>query len=123
MKRSRPSVLYLPGIKSLAEYEFKDDEKAIRRAALEHRKWLDRQRKRLRKAALEEWHRATEAEDKATEKLLATYRAAMRNQLEQVWLTEQLKRTEKIGRDIQRDMLRAERKELIRRNVVRGRRK
>jgi len=32
VKRSRPTVLYLPGIRSLAEFEFKDDEKAIRHA-------------------------------------------------------------------------------------------
>jgi len=123
VKRSRPTVLYLPGIKSLAEYEFKDDEKAIRHAALENRKWLDRQRKRLRKAALEQWQQTVAKEDRATEHLLTSYRAAMRNEMERAWLEQELARVTKIGRDIQRDMLRAERKELIRRGVVRGRRK
>ncbi len=123
MKRSRPTVLYLPGIRSLAEFEFKDDEKAIRHAALEHRKWLDRQRKRLRKAASEQWQQTVAKEDQATERLLNSYRAAMRNEMERTWLEQQLARVKKVGREIARDMARAERKELLRRGVVRGRRK
>ena len=139
MKRTRHTVLYLPGIRSLAEFEFEDDKavkKALRAEAHKLRSRMQQafSPKRLRSVAkdrlwlrrfaeLEEWQRRCEKEEQATERYLQSLRASMQNEMERTWLEQQLARVKKVGREIARDMARAERKELLRRGVVRGRRK
>jgi hypothetical protein len=73
--------------------------------------------------ALEKFEQQTAKEEASTDLLLKAYRSAMLNQMEQTWLAAQWVRVKKAAKEISQDICRAERKELLRRGVVRGRRK
>ena len=119
MKR-RPKIRQLPLAVNIGVLFEKESRKAAR---AERHKEHNRKRQIAaseRRLARQAWERQCASEEAATERLLTNYRAAMHNEMERAWLEQELARVTKVGRNIQRDMLRAERKELIRRGVVRG---
>jgi len=106
----------------------KDQFDAAARKAARFEKHKENNRKRQtaareRRLARQAWERQCAKEEAATERLLTSYRAAMHNEMERAWLEQELARVKKVGREIARDMARAERKELLRRGVVHGRMK
>jgi DNA topoisomerase VI subunit B len=139
--KRRPYIPGVYGIDSLADFDFsgEEDELALRRAARELRRWLNRQQKRVRRigsedrywlrryAQIEAWEQQTAKEENATSVLLNSYRAAMHNELQTVWLRQRLAEAEERGRELARELTRSivreERKEFARRGILRGRRK
>ena len=131
----------LPGIDSLADYDFdgEADELALRRAARELRKWLNRQGKRVRRIAsedrywlrrnaqIEAWEQRNAIEENETDRLLNSYREAMSNELQKAWLKQRLAEAEQrsleLARELTRSIVREERNEFARRGILRGRRK
>lgn len=131
----RRPIRWAPGFR-FDEIEWNDAPRVAKKQLAD---WLNRQRKRVKRIGLElaadkareDRQMAFQAqlarEDAATARMLEGYRAVLRaaakkqHEENATWLKQAKARAEKVGREIERDRLRAERELLVRRGVVRGR--
>lgn len=146
MSRRRPTILALPAGVKFSDFDFQPTwqevewERWLRAKAEYEKTWLEAAQKELailaciverdaRENALEEFHQRrqrfyreqAEKEAEQDKRQMELYLADLQKQLDAPRLRAELSKLECIGREIKRENARIERTELMRRNVVRGR--